>query len=79
VGSDADVVIFDPNRKETISVKNPHTHHMKVDYSSYEGFQVQGFTETVLSRGRVIIEKNELKTERGGQFIKRAVVGSLLR
>jgi dihydropyrimidinase len=79
VGSDADIVIFDPNRKETISVNNPHTHHMKVDYSAYEGFQVQGFTETVLSRGRVIIEKNELKTERGGQFIKRAVQGSLLR
>jgi dihydropyrimidinase len=79
VGSDADIVIFDPDRKETISVKNPHTHHMKVDYSAYEGFQVQGFTETVLSRGRVIIEKNELKTERGGQFVKRALCGSLLR
>jgi dihydropyrimidinase len=79
VGSDADIVIFDPDRKETISVKNPHTHHMRVDYSAYEGFQVQGFTETVLSRGRVIIEKNELKTERGGQFVKRAVTGSLLR
>jgi len=79
VGSDADIVIFDPERKETISVNNPHTHHMKVDYSAYEGFQVQGFTETVLSRGRVIIEKNELKTERGGQFIKRAPHGSLLR
>ena len=79
VGSDADIVIFDPDRKETISVNNPHTHHMKVDYSAYEGFQVQGFTETVLSRGRVIIEKNELKTERGGQFIKRAPHGSLLR
>jgi dihydropyrimidinase len=52
---------------------------MRVDYSAYEGFQVQGFTETVLSRGRVIIEKNELKTERGGQFIKRALCGSLLR
>jgi dihydropyrimidinase len=79
VGSDADIVIFDPDRKETISVNNPHTHHMRVDYSAYEGFQVQGFTETVLSRGRVIIEKNELKTERGGQFVKRAVTGSLLR
>jgi dihydropyrimidinase len=79
VGSDADIVIFDPERKETISINNPHTHHMRVDYSAYEGFQVQGFTETVLSRGRVIIEKNELKTERGGQFIKRAPHGSLLR
>src|SRR5262249_54712092 len=46
VGSDADLVIFDPNRKETISVSRPHTHHMKVDYSAYEGFEVQGWTES---------------------------------
>jgi len=79
VGSDADIVIFDPNRKETISVNNPCTHHMRVDYSAYEGFEVQGFTETVLSRGRVIVEKNTLKTEGGGQFVKRTLTGSLLR
>lgn len=79
VGSDADIVIFDPNRQETISVNNPHTHHMRVDYSAYEGFVVQGFTETVLSRGRVIIEKNTLKTEGGGQFVKRALCNTLLR
>ena len=78
VGTDADIVIFDPNRKETISVNNPCTHHMRVDYSAYEGFEVQGFTETVLSRGRVIIENNEQKIERGGQFIKRALVNSHL-
>ena len=78
VGTDADIVIFDPNRKETISVDNPCTHHMRVDYSAYEGFEVQGFTETVLSRGRVIIENNEQKVERGGQFIKRALVNSHL-
>ena len=78
VGSDADIVIFDPHRKETISVKNPCTHHMRVDYSAYEGFEVQGFTETVLSRGRVVIEKNEQKIKRGGKFVKRALVGSRL-
>jgi dihydropyrimidinase len=79
VGSDADLVIFDPNRSETISINNPHTHHMNVDYSAYEGFTVKGFTETVLSRGRVVIEKNELKAKGGGQFIKRALTGALLR
>lgn len=79
VGSDADVVIFDPERKETISVNNPCTHHMKVDYSAYEGFEVQGFTETVLSRGRVVIRKNSLETKYGGEFIKRAGTGELLR
>ena len=51
---------------------------MRVDYSAYEGFEVQGFTETVLSRGRVIIEKNEQKIKRGGKFVKRALVGSRL-
>ena len=42
VGSDADIVIFDPEREETISVHNPRTHHMNVDYSAYEGFRVKG-------------------------------------
>ena len=79
VGSDADIVIFDPDRRETISIDNKLTHHMNVDYSAYEGFEVQGFTETVLSRGRVIIEEHKLVTEKGGQFIKRANTGELLR
>jgi dihydropyrimidinase len=79
VGSDADIVIFDPEREETISVNNECTHHMNVDYSAYEGFKVKGFPETVLSRGRVVIEKNEQKVEKGGNFIKRARVGELLR
>jgi dihydropyrimidinase len=79
VGSDADIVIFDPDRKETISINNPCTHHMRVDYSAYEGFEVQGFTETVLSRGRVIIRNNILETKGGGQFIKRTGAGELLR
>ena len=79
VGSDADVVIFDPERRETISVNNERTHHMNVDYSAYEGFEVQGFTETVLSRGRVVVRNHKLETRGGGQFIKRAGVGELLR
>lgn len=79
VGSDADLVIFDPERKETISVDNACTHHMKVDYSAYEGMTVQGFSETVLSRGRVIIEKNSQRTSGGGRFVKRALCNSLLR
>jgi dihydropyrimidinase len=79
VGSDADIVIFDPNREETISVKNPATHHMRVDYSAWEGWKVKGYPDTVLSRGRVIVDKASLKTQGGGQFIKRARVGDLLR
>jgi dihydropyrimidinase len=79
VGSDADIVIFDPERRETIGIDNPVTHHMNVDYSAYEGFEVQGFTETVLSRGRIVIRDTKLETRGGGQFIKRAGHGELLR
>ena len=69
VGSDADIVIFDPNREQTISAA---THHMRVDYSAYEGWRVKGVTETVLSRGRVIVENDEFKGKAGaGRFLKR--------
>jgi dihydropyrimidinase len=69
VGSDADIVIFDPEREQTISVK---THHMNVDYSAYEGKTIKGVVETVLSRGRVVIENGEYKGKPGdGQFLKR--------
>lgn len=72
VGSDADVVIFNPNRTETISVNNPFTHHMNVDYNAYEGFTVTGFAETVLSRGSVIVRDGEFVGAKGrGQFLKR--------
>ncbi len=74
VGSDADIVIFDPNRKETISVNNPCTHHMRVDYNTYEGFKVQGFTDTVISRGKIIVQNNEYLGKKGdGKFIKRGL------
>ena len=79
VGSDADIVIFDPERKEVISVDNACTHHMNVDYSAYEGFEVQGFSETVISRGRILVENGHEKKTGGGQFIKRAGTDSLLR
>src|SRR3954463_3027194 len=54
VGSDADIVIFDPEKTQTISVE---TAHMNVDYSAYEGRKLKGVVETVLSRGRVVIDK----------------------
>ncbi len=76
VGSDADIVIFDPDHEETISVHNPKTHHMNVDYSAYEGFRIKGFTETVISRGKVIIDKGDYVGRAGdGMFIKRGPYG----
>lgn len=72
VGSDADVVIFDPEREETISAANPRTHRMRVDYSAYEGMRVQGYPETVLLRGRVIVRNGEFVGKPGyGRFLKR--------
>jgi dihydropyrimidinase len=69
IGADADVVIYDPDAKRTISAK---THHMDVDYSCYEGRQVQGKAETVLSRGRVIVDNDEFMGSPGdGRFLKR--------
>jgi dihydropyrimidinase len=69
IGSDADIVIFDPNQKHTLSAK---THHMNVDYSGYEGWEITGKVKTVLLRGKVAIDNNECKVEKGnGQFIKR--------
>ena len=68
VGSDADVVIFDANEQQTISVA---THHMRVDYSMFEGTRVKGVTKTVLSRGNVIIDN--------GRFVGRAGAGQFLR
>lgn len=69
VGSDADIVIFDPEKEHTFGVANEH---MQVDYSSYEGWTVKGKVETVLSRGRVVIENGEHKGKAGdGQFLKR--------
>ena len=78
VGSDADIVIFDPDRTETISVNNTCTHHMNVDYNTYEGFEVTGFTETVLSRGKVIIDNCEYVGKKGdGHFLKRGLYGGM--
>jgi dihydropyrimidinase len=68
VGSDADLVIFDAERKHTISAT---THHMRVDYSMFEGIKVTGMPQTVLSRGHVLVD--------GNKFLGRAGAGAFLR
>ncbi|WP_141430657.1 dihydropyrimidinase [Bacillus sp. 03113] len=75
VGSDADIVIFDPNMKRTISAK---THHMAVDYNAFEGMEVTGEAISVLSRGNFVIRDKQFVGEAGsGQFIKREKYGVL--
>lgn len=69
VGSDADIVIFDTEKEHVFTLENQH---MNVDYCAYEGKKIKGKVETVLSRGRVVIENNECPVEKGsGEFIKR--------
>ncbi len=69
VGSDADIVIWDPEKEYTISV---HTHHMAVDYSMFEGRKVKGNIDTVLSRGEMIIRDDKFLGKAGrGNFVKR--------
>ena len=70
VGSDADLVVYDPNRRHIFSAA---THHMDVDYSCYEGRSVQGGSDIVLSRGSVIVRDGEFTGRKGaGRFIKRS-------
>jgi dihydropyrimidinase len=70
VGSDADIVLWDPNLEKTISAK---THHMAVDYNAYEGMKVKGFPVRTILRGKTICNNGEWTQEKGaGQFIKRS-------
>ena len=76
VGSDADIVIFDPKEKHKISAK---THHMNVDYSGYEGWKVTGKVKTVLLRGKVAIDDGKVKVKKGyGEFVKRNKVSKII-
>ena len=75
-GADADLVVYDPSAKHTISAA---THHMDVDYSCYEGWDVTGKAQIVISRGKVIVDGDEWTGAAGdGRFLKRAPTGSLL-
>ncbi|MFI5291466.1 MAG: dihydropyrimidinase [Candidatus Limnocylindrales bacterium] len=76
-GADADLVVYDPQRRHTISAA---THHMNVDYSCYEGREVIGGADVVLSRGDVVVEDGEWKGAPGrGRFLKRQPTGGAIR
>jgi dihydropyrimidinase len=68
-GSDADIVVYDPNATTRISVE---THHMNMDYSAWEGFEVAGRVDTVISRGSVVVRDREYVGSKGhGRYLKR--------
>ncbi|WP_433575227.1 dihydropyrimidinase [Nocardia brasiliensis] len=76
-GADADIVVYDPNGHTSIGLGK--THHMNMDYSAYEGFEIDGHVDTVLSRGRVIVDAGEYRGSAGhGRFVKRALSQNLI-
>jgi dihydropyrimidinase len=76
-GSDADIVLYDPAGHTSIGLEK--THHMRMDYSAWEGYEIDGHVDTVLSRGRVIVDGGEYLGKPGdGQFIKRGLSQNLI-
>jgi dihydropyrimidinase len=72
VGSDADIVVFDPDAETVISAQ---THHMNIDYNLYEGMAVKGVPEVVIANGRVLVEDGEYTgISAGGRFLKRGAL-----
>jgi dihydropyrimidinase len=68
-GADADIVLYDPAARQTISVA---THHMNVDYSAYEGMEITGKVAVAMSRGRVVVADGEFRGSAGhGRFLSR--------
>ena len=71
-GADGDVVIYDPRGHTSIGLGK--THHMNMDYSAWEGFEIDGHVDTVISRGKVIIDNNHyLGTKSDGKYFKRGL------
>ncbi len=75
-GGDADIVVYDPQKRTRISAE---THHMNMDHSAWEGFEVDGGVDTVLSRGRVIVQgRDYLGTKGHGRFVRRGLSSYLV-
>ncbi|MDX6264393.1 MAG: dihydropyrimidinase, partial [Kribbellaceae bacterium] len=75
-GSDADIVIYDPQATTRLSVE---THHMNMDYSAYEGVEIAGRVGTVISRGEVIVADGNYHGRKGrGKYLKRGLSSYLL-
>ena len=71
-GADADIVIYDPNGHTSIGLAK--THHMNMDHSAWEGFEIDGHVDTVLSRGSVVIDDGAFHGRAGhGAFVKRGL------
>ena len=80
-GADADVVVYNPNGHTSIGLpvddsgkSTGKTHHMNMDYSAWEGFEIDGHVDTVLSRGKIIVDENQYVGTKGdGKYFKRGL------
>ena len=71
-GSDADIVIYDPAGRTEIGYEK--THHMNMDHSAWEGFNIDGHVDTVISRGTVVVDDNQyIGTKGHGKYLKRGM------
>ncbi|MEP6851729.1 MAG: amidohydrolase family protein, partial [bacterium] len=76
-GSDADLVVYDPGGHTSIGLGR--THHMNLDYSAWEGYEIDGHVDTVLSRGRVIVDDGRYLGSAGhGRFVRRGLAQNLV-
>lgn len=71
-GADADIVIWDPNHKHTITARN---HHQKVDYNVFEGLEVYGKALYTFSNGRLVWKDNKFINQHEGKYVKRSPFG----
>jgi dihydropyrimidinase len=71
-GADGDIVIYDPAGHTSIGLGK--THHMNMDHSAWEGFEIDGHVDTVISRGKVVVDDNAyLGTKGDGRYVKRGL------
>ncbi|HET8582602.1 MAG TPA: amidohydrolase family protein, partial [Jatrophihabitans sp.] len=78
-GADADIVVYDPNGHTSIGTGEGRTHHMNMDYSAWEGWEIDGHVDVVLSRGTVVKDTSGYVGTKGhGQFVKRSLSQNLI-
>jgi dihydropyrimidinase len=78
-GADADIVVYDPNGHTSIGIGEDRAHHMNMDYSAWQGWEIDGHVDLVLSRGTVIVDETGYVGSKGhGQFVKRALSQNLI-
>jgi dihydropyrimidinase len=78
-GADADIVVYDPAGHTSIGIGEGRSHHMNMDYSAWEGYEIDGHVDVVMSRGRVIVDSSGYVGDKGhGQFVKRGLSQNLI-